>query len=173
MGHDGGWRRGAMGASVTADGGCTNNKMAAGVVPPASPSGTARGCAATPAWPVDERVVLRKERTPRVPCQFFSNVWPFEILAEPHCKANRSSRPYLPSPFYLLSSFRRRISGDILRTPQLLKTTRISNPNISESAVHFEIGQTKCQRHSRCVEASFFSLGDFSFFLMEESFARI
>jgi len=31
MGHDGGWRR-AMSASVTADGGCTNNKMAAGGV---------------------------------------------------------------------------------------------------------------------------------------------
>lgn len=32
-----GWRR-AMGASVTADGGCTNNKMAAGGAPPAPPS---------------------------------------------------------------------------------------------------------------------------------------
>jgi len=33
-----------------------------GALPP-PPLGSARGCAATPAWPADERVVLRKERT--------------------------------------------------------------------------------------------------------------
>lgn len=64
-------------------------------------------CAATPAWPADERVVLRKERTARVPCQFFPNVWPFEILARPHCKANHSSSffypPPSPTPISLLS----------------------------------------------------------------------
>jgi len=155
-----------MGASVTADGGCTNNKMAADGLLRRPPRST-RGCAATPAWPADERVVLRKERTPRVPCQFFPNVWPFEILAEPRCKANRSSYHPAPVPVFLSSSFHR-ISDNPADFPHLLKTTRISG----ELPMCLEMGHTECQRHTRCIEFSSSLLSDFRIFPQKNVFMR-
>lgn len=98
------------------------------------PPRSAGGCAATPAWPADERVVLRKERTPpRVPCQFFPNVWPFEILARAALQSQPLLLPLGPQFYPPLA---------ILRIPQLLKTTRISNLNIFESRITPRNGTT-------------------------------
>lgn len=120
MGHDGGWRR-AMGASVTVDGGCTNNKMAAGGAPP--PPSHSRGMRRDASLARGRKGCFAKgENAARVPCQFFPNVWPFEILAEPRCKASRS--PPIPSPWGPPALRRPR------RIQQLLKTTRISSLNI-------------------------------------------
>lgn len=122
------WRvaPGATGASVTAEGGCTNNKMAAGGAPSApSPSGGfCQGVRRDASLARGRKGCFAKGENARVPCQFFPNVWPFEILAGPGrcCKANHHPS-YLPTPIPL-------VPLAILRIPRLLKTTNIQPAKI-------------------------------------------
>lgn len=94
MGRDGEWRR-AAGASVTADGGCTNNKMAAGGVPPALPPPSHPPLAGVAPrrqlGPWTKGLFCERRERARVPCQFFLNVWQLEILAGPPRKANHNN----------------------------------------------------------------------------------
>lgn len=162
MGRDRGWRR-ATGASVTAEGGCTNNKMAAGGAPSAPsrplphPLGSARGCAATPAWPADERVVLRKERTRAYLVNSFRmsgrlKYWPGRA-AKPTTTPFYLPIPILPPPPALP---RRNPCGGM----RLLKT--ISNPRISSGLPRVSrSGHTRRQRRPCRVEFSSSSLNDF------------
>lgn len=130
MGRDGGWRR-ATGASVTAEGGCTNNKMAAGGAPSAPPPPSPRFCQGVrrdASLARGRKGCFAKGENARVPCQFFPNVWPFEILAGP----SRAVLQSQPSPYFYISRPRSSRSPSIpltiLRIPRLLKTTNISKP---------------------------------------------
>lgn len=133
MGHDGGWRP-ATGASVTAEGGCTNNKMAAG----GAPSAPSR-----PLLSVLPGGAPRRQPGPRTKglfCERRERARSLSILSEclavwnigragPCYKANHHPS-YLPTSIPLSPALPQRTLGDLLRIPRLLKTRNIQPAEI-------------------------------------------
>jgi len=94
--RDGSWRR-AMGASMTAVA-QTTRWPPTGFLRRSSPPRSVQGMRRDASLARGRKGCFARGENARVPCQFFPNVWPFEILAEPRCKANRSSQRSLHPP---------------------------------------------------------------------------